>query len=417
MVSSYPGTNYVDDPAIPRWRLVDQTQRALDLLAEASALAETLLGEVWENLPGYEPVWLDREDLAGAVEQNIRLMLTAFAEQRRPAGEELAPAESLGERRAVQGVPIESVVASWHAAERMLLGRLVAGERELDAAAVTETARRLALVVDTMIDASTRAYRRTRAEVAGHFEDVGVDLVSRLAGGEPLDPSDVEDRAQLIGVEAHLPHRAAAVGMAAADPVLAARAHRIVLDHIRPRSASRVLSGTQRGMLLLVFADGPGVLEALTRAVRRPELPDDLLVGLGEPRHRLGEAGPSCQEATAALTVGRLLAEHRAVVRFERVIPEVLLVQNPLAARRLTEVALGPLLDHPALLRTVRTYLESGLSVKATATQLGVHENTVSYRLRRIVSELGLPDAAALTRSDVYLALRAVDLGDVAAAR
>ncbi|WP_326638752.1 helix-turn-helix domain-containing protein [Streptosporangium sp. NBC_01755] len=84
---------------------------------------------------------------------------------------------------------------------------------------------------------------------------------------------------------------------------------------------------------------------------------------------------------------------------------------SPLDARRLVDTVLTPLRPSPALIETLRAYLACGLSVRLTAQHLSIHENTVSYRLRRILGLLELDGSSRLLRPDVLLALRADELG------
>lgn len=388
------------------------TQKARALLTQVEEIATGLVTTVWERLPGYDQARMEVDDLSGVVAPNLIAMLSAIADRRRLTDAELLPAAALGQRRAIQGVPIESLVASWHAAERALLERLVTAGPALRGQDLGELVQRLASVTDTMIDASTDAYRQTRSEAAAHLDQIATDLVSRLAGGEPLDPADVEERARLVGVPAQVPHRAAAIGMTGeTDPLVLAKAQKTVLDSLRPRLRSRILAGSKGSTMLLVLADIPGVDEALSRAARRPGLPGGLVVGLGEPRPRFGEAGGSCREALGALEAGLRMGADRTVVHFTRVIPEVLLIDNPLDARRLIDTVLTPLRSSPALIETLRAYLSCGLSVRLTAQHLSIHENTVSYRLRRILQLLELENTSRLLRPDVLLALRADELG------
>ena len=391
---------------------VDLAQSARQLLESTEELAASLIAAVWEHLPGYEPTRLDREDLAAVVEPNLRAMLTAFAENRRPAGGELGSSHALGERRAVQGVPIEGVLASWRAAERVLLVRLIAAYETVTPHELLQTSRRLAVVVDTMAEASTEAYRRTRSEMAGHLEHVETDLVSRLAAGEPLDPHEVEQQAHLIGVDTQRPHRALAVALAGdtGDPVALGRAYRLLLDDLRPHLVGRVLSGSYHGTLLALIPDASDVLARLERATNRAEIPSQLVVGLGDPRPRLGESAASCREALAALDVGVRLRASRSVVAYRAMLPEILLAANPLIARTLVDAALGPLLRQPNLLTTLATYLDVGLSSRLTAEHLHIHENTVGYRLRRITDLLQLQSPSQLARLDILMAIRALAL-------
>ncbi|MDF5756036.1 helix-turn-helix domain-containing protein [Spongiactinospora sp. TRM90649] len=390
---------------------MDLAQRAQVLLRQTDDIAATLVSAVWGHLPGYDTARMDVQDLAEVVALNVRALVTAVAARRVPRGEDLAPAAALGQRRAIQGVPVEGVVGSWHAAERELLERFAAVGPRLDTASLIDLSHRLAAATDTMIEATIDAYRTTRTESAGHLDQIATDLVSRLAGGEPMDPADVEERARLVGVPAQVPHLAAAIGLPErAGPLALTRAHRIILDAVTPRLRSRLLVGGKGPTLLLVLADTPGIPEAFARAATRPGVPEGLVVGLGNPRPRLGEAGASCREAMSALSAGLRMGADRAVVPFERVVPEVLLLGNPIDARLLRDTILTPLRASPALVETLRVFLTSGLSTRVTAQRLSIHENTVSYRVRRILGLLGAESAAELVRPDVLLALRADEL-------
>jgi hypothetical protein len=398
----------VVSPELSKGRLVDLAQRAVALSAESSTIAESLTASVWERLPGYENTWLDRGELAEATEANVRVLLSAVAERRRPTEEELTPARTLGERRAVQGVPIEGMLRSWHNAERVVLDRLLTVDESISPSDAHEAAMRIAVAVDAMITASTSAYHEIGTEIYAHVNDAGVDIVSRLAGAEKLDPTEVERRARMIGVETHLPHRAAAVSLLDPDAVNLARTRRRLLDYLRPHTPGRILAGSHQGLLLLLFTDGPATIAAFHRAVKGREIPSGVFIGLGEPRPRLGETSGSCQEAMAAVRVGMLLGE--SLTQYERVIPEVLLAENPLAADSMIVSMLGPVANQPDFLETLRVFFSSGLSTRATARTLGLHENSVAYRLRRICELLGVETPSQLVRADVLLALRAIQM-------
>ncbi|MGH3371622.1 MAG: PucR family transcriptional regulator, partial [Nocardioidaceae bacterium] len=145
-------------------------------------------------------------------------------------------------------------------------------------------------------------------------------------------------------------------------------------------------------------------------ALNRSGMPEELVIGLGDPRARLGDSAASCREALAALDVGVRLRMHRSVVAYRGLMPEVLIAANPLTARNIVASALGPLLSHDSLLETLTTYLDSGLSTRSTASRLHVHENTVAYRLRRITELLHLSSPAQLARLDILMANRALAL-------
>jgi hypothetical protein len=390
---------------------VDVPQRARSLVGRVNDIARVLVSDVWRQLPGYDEDRMDLDDLAGAITPNIRTLLLAVAERRAPVGAELTTAAQLGERRAIQGVPIEAVVTSWHKAEREVFSWIAGVDPPLTAQEHRQAARDLAAAIDVLAAASTEAYRRTRTEVAAHLEQIATDLVSRLTGAERLDPMVIEERARLVGVAVQAEHRALAVrGTGGDDGHLLARAQRLVLDAIRPKLHSRTVVGSRGDVVVIVAPEVPGLVDVLARVVERSRR-DAFVVGVGLPRPRFGEVAGSCREAMAALEVGRRPGG-AAVVEFGAVAADVLLLENPLDSRQVVRSALGPILARPQLVETLATYLRCGLSTRATAAALDLHENTVSYRMRQITGALRVPDPAGLVRADILMALRARELAD-----
>jgi len=373
-------------------------------------IARVLVSDVWRQLPGYDEDRMDLDDFAGAITPNIRTLLLAVAERRAPVGAELTIAAQLGERRAIQGVPIEAVVASWHKAEREVFSWIAGVDPPLTAQEHRQAARDLAAAIDVLAAASTEAYRRTRTEVAAHLEQIATDLVSRLTGAERLDPMVIEERARLVGVAVQAEHRALALrGVGDDDGHLLARAQRLVLDAIRPKLDSRTVVGSRGDVVVIVAPEVPGLVDVLSRVAGRSKR-GAFVVGVGLPRPRFGEVAGSCREAMAALEAGR--RRGAGVVEFGAVAADVLLLENPLDSRQVVRSALGPILARPQLVETLATYLRCGLSTRATAAALDLHENTVSYRLRQITGALRVPEPAGLVRADILMALRVRELAD-----
>lgn len=370
-------------------------------------MAESLGRSLWERVPGYEVGALDRTELISTIEASVVAMLTCLAEGRAPQSEELEPARLLGERRAVQGVPIESVVSSWHNAERYFVDRLLGADDSLTGAQMRELGRQVALVVDPMTETAVAAYRDVGGEVQEQAGQTSNDIVSSLAGAIPLVASELERRARLIGAEPELPHRVLALGTRHADGLSLTKARRLVAESLRPRTVGRMLTGVHQGFEILVFTDHPGSEAVVERAMALPGLPGDLYAGLGESRPRLIESSGSLREAISALQVATIL--ERRLARFEQVVPEVLLRESPLSARTMVAAVLGPV-DHGDLVETLQVLLSCGLSVRATARRLQVHENTVAYRVKKIVEAMGVDSVNDLVRPDVLLALRAREL-------
>jgi hypothetical protein len=112
--------------------------------------------------------------------------------------------------------------------------------------------------------------------------------------------------------------------------------------------------------------------------------------------------------ASAAHQAERLLAEAKLDGRSRAAdtAPDLDALVTPADAQSFARNQLGPLLDHPDLLETLRSWLAHGANWESTAEALTVHRNTVRHRLSRITTlldrDLNDPD----TRTNLWLALR-----------
>jgi sugar diacid utilization regulator len=214
-------------------------------------------------------------------------------------------------------------------------------------------------------------------------------------------------------------------------------AENLGLDLEGPRIVAFVTAAAHRGESI----DPEGLAAALTRrvsgevlATKGPEgvallleVPDDepLLVAVRRLKRCVGDA---CEEVAAGELIAGLSAiarEPRGVPRAYREAREVarcidsfagtdavrvlaaddlgpgrLFVANGAAdgIDRFVDDVIGPLLtgeDGTAdLLRTLHVFYDTGRSVRLSAARLGIHENTVRYRLARVHSLTGLDVAA-----------------------
>jgi purine catabolism regulator len=100
------------------------------------------------------------------------------------------------------------------------------------------------------------------------------------------------------------------------------------------------------------------------------------------------------QEARRALELGEVLAEDEVLHCYDDYVLQDLLDATPEQGRRLIAQTIAPLLgmenSGERLIETLRAYFRSGRSLKLTAADLGVHRNTLAYRLRQIRRLTGL---------------------------
>jgi DNA-binding PucR family transcriptional regulator len=135
-------------------------------------------------------------------------------------------------------------------------------------------------------------------------------------------------------------------------------------------------------------------LAGLTRGRGRP---DGVHAALGEPGEGIGGFASTHAEALEARRVAGLGGAAARLTLYSDVDLVSLLAADVDRARRFVHTELGALAtDDDATLRvraTLRAYLDEGSSFVAAARRLGIHENTVKYRVRQCEDSLGHPVA------------------------
>ncbi|MGI5378414.1 PucR family transcriptional regulator [Streptomyces sp. CA-251387] len=128
--------------------------------------------------------------------------------------------------------------------------------------------------------------------------------------------------------------------------------------------------------------------------------------GLGEPRTGLADLNAVWQEASAAARAA--LAEPRLgpVAEWSRIGPYRLLTS--LSPRTAHDPAVAPLLSpaHQELARTAEVYLDCAGQAGRTAAELGIHRQTLYYRLSRVEQLTGLDLDDGEDRLLLHMALK-----------
>lgn len=132
--------------------------------------------------------------------------------------------------------------------------------------------------------------------------------------------------------------------------------------------------------------------------------------GLGEPRTGLAELGTVWQEASAAARAA--LAEPRLgpVAEWSLIGPYRLLTS--LAPQTVHDSVVAPLLSpaHQELARTAEVYLDCAGQAGRTAAELGIHRQTLYYRLSRVEQLTGLDLDDGEDRLLLHMALKGARL-------
>jgi hypothetical protein len=169
-------------------------------------------------------------------------------------------------------------------------------------------------------------------------------------------------------------------------------------------SAGGAPDGTARGAGARAAAAAAAGLAGA--AVVRQAAAPRCAAGVGEPRVGLAELGTVWQEAAAATRAA--LAEPRfgPVAQWARIGPYRLLTALPAQAAH--DPVVGPLLvpAHRELARTAEVFLDCAGQAGRTAAELGIHRQTLYYRLSRVEQLTGLDLDDGEDRLLLHMALK-----------
>jgi purine catabolism regulator len=180
------------------------------------------------------------------------------------------------------------------------------------------------------------------------------------------------------------------------------------------------------GADLAVAADGERLtvlaqddLLGLAESLRADPRLAGVRAGVSEPVLRFEDAAAGIDQARLALAVALSGPVGPAVQRHDALEPSVALIgpssAEDLRARLMS--ALEPLEHEPRLRAAVVAYLDAELDIGRAAHALGLHRNSVRYRLDRAEQVLGRSLRSPGTVATIHLALLAERLGGGAAAR
>src|SRR5262245_9300801 len=292
---------------------------------------------------------------------------------------------------------------------------------------VDEDGRRRALEHGSTVLAVELSKERAAAEVERRLRG---DLVEEvLAGG--LDAEEAERLARQAERLGHrLPHHAWALVLepddARSEAEMAVRGRLDRLDAVLSDLVRRQVPGalvvvrSASAVVLVPEEAGPdlGAVERLAElllAAATPVLrPATASVGIGNLAKSVAELARSHVEARQALRLSRRAGASSQVTSYRSLGAFRLLleVQSPEALRGFVSEVLGPLLKYAEsretpLLQTLEALAAARWVRRAAARALGIHINSMTYRIERIQALTGLALDDPETRVAVAIALRA----------
>lgn len=266
-------------------------------------------------------------------------------------------------------------------------------------------------------------------------------LLWRLLSGETNDPFQIQSMARILDVRVPAPYRVAIISLSPpkeSNP-RDGQYYQVKLDELISTLTDFIsaidfelgmvsLWTTMEYELFLLIGpkrDGPArdPLSALSEIADfgRQEVRSRgfrFALGVSQLAESLDKAKEHCQEALRCARIGGLLQGTYANFAVAdvlgplqlflpqlRELPAMSCVGVQHHVRKLRQAEHRSVLGFPAL-ETLEKYLDAGGDVRRAASSLGIHTNTLNYRLRRIIAVTGLDFSDGIQRLAVHVELK-----------
>lgn len=376
------------------------------LEARVDPMVESVLAQVRRDIPEYRAPVADPALVEG-VEQTIRraiqMVLRLWREGRRnlSTGDRVVMG-MIGSQRAEQGIPLESLLGSVRIARSVGWSHAVSVAERLGGGAETITvlgdlASVLFDIVDDIEDAITAGYDRVQEHRLKARERTRSQVFDDLLSGSFPDDDEMVIRARTFGFDLRRPHGLILLTTVRADQdrsVLRA-AVAALLPSIGNAAEISVSADVAPHMVLVVPSSSMSwdeVVEATQRVSRQHRVTAVMSPPVAGPRAIHAAYRRANELLPLAVTVFR--RPHVAEAG-DLVVYQILRGSRAEDRADFLERTLGPILHLPEaqrapLLETLDALHEGSGHTETAAAMLGVHTNTVRYRIGRIHHLTGL---------------------------
>lgn len=327
----------------------------------------------------------------------LRSQLDAFLDASRlvavgPAGAPVSKeAHGLARTVAQRGLELRVLSQLYHAGHRAMLSFATAflHHEDLDAdfklQVLTTMWSQTSELLNAMLDELAVTYSQERERLLQGAFASRVATVRDILDGS----GDVDQASARLGYPLRLPHTA--VVLWAEDPALVTGSLDGIVARIAgPRRCLSVPSGAH-GVWAWIADDTP---EAGPPIVEPRVVPAGVRAAVGGIAPGIDGFRRSHREAQAAQRVAETGRRHAAVTPYPDVEVVAMLSADPPAMRTLVEREIGGLRGEDAaserLRDTIRAVLSCNGNQEAAARRLGIHKNTVRYRIQRAEMILGV---------------------------
>jgi len=373
-----------------------------EIEARAHELSGVLIDRFRAELPELYPDAETFELGRASIEATLRTVAPLLRDGLDPAIVELPP-ETIANARegARQGMPVGGLLRTYRIGEAAIwqiilseLAKRADGAADL-ALAVERCAEVMFGYVDVALGLAEETYAAERERFARSSAALRAETIAAILSGRVTDAHAAGARLRHdlsrthVGVWAWLEHPPEH-----GDPYALLEAAVGELAHGARLGAPLVQPLGTHAVAGWISAAGAIDAERLGAVRLDPEAFPAVMIAIGEPAAGLEGFRTTHAQASSARRVASLARRHPGqVTRFARVELQALVSGDLDRVREFVQRELGPLAAGDdttlRLAATLRSYLDEHASRSRAAARLGVHENTVRYRIKQIEELLG----------------------------
>lgn len=398
---------------------------ALREWTEKLALNESVVNRVYAALMSIKP-YADQDpptklDTRNSVISSVKLWFGTLLSGSVPSEEELEAFRDFGRHRVHQGVPLDVVLRAFRLGSRELWCFYTELDEKNDVLR-DELLYRISPFLmeffDILSQIISQAYLDEQYKQARWRESLRYQL-HNIIFYHPEDTEGFAKTAVALRLDATIPRIALAIDIHSIDsnsPTFKSELDRIVIATARRLKfpVDELVDTWYRGQLLVWIPSRFGDLmstsdrqmgERITSIAET--VPEIKAIGIGLAGQGAAGWAMSADEASRALSFGRSRQGEERVRLYSEIVVEESVRGSKNALRYLVSLV-EQLGNEPDLLETLETYFHHLQRRKVTAGALGIHPNTLNYRLERIENLLGarLDDAGWVSKLDIAIKLR-----------
>ncbi|MCF1369296.1 helix-turn-helix domain-containing protein [Burkholderia cenocepacia] len=360
-------------------------------------------------------------DIRDSIVLSSKLWLDSLMSGKMPSENALEGFRAYGRRRVYQGVPLEALLRAFRLGSRELWCFYIQIAEDDDALRdelLLRISPYLLEFFDIMSQEIAQTFLEEQYRQARWRESLRYQLHS-IIFNFPDDTDAFNKTAAALRLDVTVPRVALAIDVESIDSNSAT--FRTEIDRIVAAAARRLRVPIDdifdiwfRGQLLLWIPErlgetsGPNDSQLAKQIASIADtLPEVKAIGVGLPGEGASGWAMSADEAGRALSFGRSHLDEERVRLYSEIAVEESIRGTKRTLTYLTSMV-EQLAGEPDLLETLRTYFDQLQRRKATASVLGIHPNTLNYRLERIENILGarLDDAGWISKLDIAIKLR-----------